>query len=187
MNTEKKIWLLALVFGALFIYAVYNIFTPDRFPMSFVLGQAREITPLVSVGPYPTEREIRKLKANGVEVLVSFLSPSNPAETMLEDEGRRNAAKAGLEYMNFPMDFLHLDSKVNSEQIRLAKERLKGYTGKKIYVHCYLGRHRVALFEKEFLKGTTPEAQKPGPQSSVLVPSAQAGALNSYPISSSML
>lgn len=174
MNTEKKIWLLAIVFGALFIYAIYNIFTPDRFPMSFVRGQAREITPMVSVGPYPTEREIKKLKARGVEVLVSFLSPSNPAETMLEEEGRKNASKAGLLYLNFPMDFLHLEGTANSEQIRLTVERLKGYAGRKIYVHCYLGRHRVAMFEKEFLKGTTPEAQKPKPKGSVLVPSAQA-------------
>ncbi len=174
MNTEKKIWLLALVFGSLFIYAVYNILTPDRFPMSFVRGEAREITPLMIVGPYPTEREIKKLKARGVEVLVSFLNPSNPAETLLEEEERRNAPKAGLLYLNFPMDFLHLEGKANSEQIRLAIERLKAYAGRKIYVHCYLGRHRVAMFEKEFFKGTTPEALNPGPQTSVLVPNAQA-------------
>lgn len=178
MNTEKKIWLLALVFGSLFTYAVYNILTPDRFPMSFVRGEAREITPLMIVGPYPTEREIQKLKDRGVEVLVSFLNPSNPAETLLEEEERRNAPKAGLLYLNFPMDFLHLEGAANSEQIRLAIERLKGYRGRKTYVHCYLGRHRVAMFEKEFLKGTTPEAFNPGPQSSVLVPSAPAPTKN---------
>ncbi|MBI5236935.1 MAG: hypothetical protein HY887_00740 [Deltaproteobacteria bacterium] len=174
MNTEKKIWLLAIVFGVLFIYAVYNIFAPDRFPMSFVRGQAREITPLVLVGPYPTEREIKQLKARGVQVLVSFLNPANPAETMLEEEERRNAAKAGFEYLNFPMDFLHLGDLANSEQIRLAVERLKDYTGKKIYVHCYLGRHRVAMFEKEFLKKAVPETQGPAAQTRVSAPGALA-------------
>ena len=170
MNTEKKIWLLALVFGSLFIYAVYNILTPDRFPMSFVRGEAREITPLVLVGPYPTEREIKKLKAKGVEVLVSFLNPANPAETMLEAEERRNAPKAGLLYLNFPMDFLHLEGAANSEQIRLTIERLKGYAGRKTYVHCYLGRHRVAMFEKEFLKKAAPEAERPAVQTRLPAP-----------------
>ncbi len=176
MNTEKKIWLLAIVFVGLFIYAVYNIFVPDRFPMSFVRGQAREITPLVIIGPYPTEREIRKLKARGVEVLVSLLNPANPAETMLEEEERRGASKAGLLYLNFPMDFVKLGGAANSEQVSLAVERLKGYAGRKIYVHCYLGRHRVALFEKEFLKVTAPEAQRPVPQGSLPAQGAPAQA-----------
>ena len=49
------------------------------------------------------------------------------------------------------MDFLKSDSPENVRAINQAVAHVIA-SQKKTYVHCYLGRHRVVAFEREFMK-----------------------------------
>ncbi|MBI5345030.1 MAG: hypothetical protein HZB83_06815 [Deltaproteobacteria bacterium] len=151
MSTEKKVWTLIIIFMALFAYGVYNIFAPDKFPMSLIRGQAREIAPGIIIGPYPTRDELVRLKKGGVKKVVSLLNESILIERRIIEEDRKMAGELGLEYVNVPLVYLDIESPENMRLVnRLVADTIAD-KGKKIYVHCYLGRHRVRVFEKAYL------------------------------------
>lgn len=154
MSTEKKIWVLVLFFAGLFSYAVYNVYRPDTGPMSFVRGEVRVFNENVIVGPYPTEKEMIRLKKRGVVEVISLMDDDSTVESVLVGEEKKLAAVVGLRFANFPMDFARLDSDDNKVHLADAVAYvLSLYTDKKmVYVHCYLGRHRVGSFEREFGK-----------------------------------
>ncbi|MBI5902751.1 MAG: hypothetical protein HZB84_04610 [Deltaproteobacteria bacterium] len=153
LSTETKLWLLISAFLLLFAFGVYNVMRPDRGPLSLVRGDVRRITPLVLVGPYPTEEEISRLKLSGVKELVSLMKPGLPFEAELVSREIKAAEKNGLSFTNYPMDFLKSGSPENINAINQAVAHVLS-SQKKTYVHCYLGRHRVADFEREFRKST---------------------------------
>lgn len=152
MSAEKKIWLLIAAFIALFVFGVYSAFRPDKGPMKLVRGPVREIAPGLMAGPYPTRDEVVKLKEKGVQEIISLMDPSLPIETQIIDMEREAARENGIEYFNFPMSFLNLRSEANMERIKSAVEHALSSKGKKVYIHCYLGRHRIGIFEEEYLK-----------------------------------
>lgn len=164
MSTEKKIWLLVLFFAGLFSYAVYNVYRPDSGPMSFVRGEVRELGPNVIVGPYPTWEEMRRLKKRGVVELVSLMDDDSAVESALVGEEKKLAAAAGLKFANFPMDFSRLDSDDNKGHLADAVAYVISLDGTKVYVHCYLGKHRVGAFEREFGKALLARSAQAGMQ-----------------------
>lgn len=152
MSTEKKIWLLVLFFAGLFSYAVYNVYRPDTGPMSFVRGAARELGPNVIIGPYPTQEELARLKKRGVVEVISLMDGDSTVESLLVSEEKKSVAAVGLGFANFPMDFSRLESDGNMRHLADAVRYVLALDKTKVYVHCYLGRHRVGIFEREFLK-----------------------------------
>ena len=158
MGTEKKLWLIMAVFMGLAAYGVWNIFQPDVFPMSFVRGEVREIAPGVLGGPYPTEAELRLLARNGVTEVISLMDPESVIEARLVKEEKRLVADKGLKFMNFPMDFNDMNSPRSVGGLEKALSRLSERGSQKVYIHCYLGRHRVGQVEAALKKG---QAQKP--------------------------
>lgn len=152
MSTEKKFWIITVVVAVLFAYGVYNVFKPDIPPLSFVRGTVREVSPGVLIGPYPSENEMYRLKAMGVGVVISLMDGSSPVESMLVSEGRARAEEYGMEYHNLPMSVTDLNGDGNIVTADDAVKLALSPGSKKVYVHCYLGRHRVSVFEAEFLK-----------------------------------
>ncbi len=155
MSTEKKVWIIVVVSITLFAFGLYNVYKPDTLPMNFVRGDVREITPGVLIGPYPTEREIKRLKRIGVVAFVNLMDSSNPLEKDLFKVEQRAAEKYGLTVLNFPMGFIKLGSKANTATVAEAVKRTMEITTapeESIYVHCYLGRHRVGVFAKAYIK-----------------------------------
>lgn len=152
MSTEKKIWLLVLFFAGLFSYAVYNVYRPDTGPMSFVRGEVRVFNENVIVGPYPTKEEMIRLKKRGVVEVISLMDDDSAVESVLVGEEKKLAAVVGLRFANFPMDFARLDSDDNKGHLADAVAYVLSLDTTKVYVHCYLGRHRVGAFEREFGK-----------------------------------
>lgn len=166
MSTEKKVWVIILVSAMLFAFGLYNVYKPDTLPMSFIRGDVREIAPGVLVGPYPTEREIKKLKRIGVVSFVNLMDASNPLEKDLFKAETKAAAKYGLTVVNFPMGIIKLNGKANKATVAKAVEstrQLAEKTGpeESIYVHCYLGRHRVGVFAAAYLAGNTTAESEP--------------------------
>jgi len=161
LTTEKKIWLVSLFFMALFAYGLYSAFRPASYPLRFVRGKVTPVMENVIIGPYPTEEEFRKLKYNmGVDVLVSLMDPASTIEGGFVRKEKAMARKYGMAFKNFPMDFLRLSAEGNKRQI----ERVVGYIlsagDKKLYVHCYLGRHRVKMLADALAKLKLPPEKR---------------------------
>jgi len=152
LTSEKKFWAITIVFAVLFGYGVYNLFKPDIPPLSFVRGTVREASPGVLVGPYPSETEVRRLKAMGVTTVISLMDPDSSVETMLVAEGRARAEANGMAYYNFPINVMNMNGDEGLAMIKRAVALAESSGGGKVYVHCYLGRHRVGIFEQEFLR-----------------------------------
>lgn len=177
MSTEKKIWLVMAVFIGLFAYGVWNLFRPDAFPISFVRGEAREVSSGVLVGPYPSRDELKVLAGKGVVEIVSLMDPRLAIERPLVEEEKRMASELNLAFFNFPIDFSDMEGGGSREELDKAVKHLSARNdGTKVYVHCYLGRHRVALLEAAFRKAASGKDLSPSPlQSAQRPPATQKG------------
>ena len=156
MSTEKKLWLLTAAFIGLVGYGVWNLFQPDNFPMSFVRGDVREVAPGVLAGPYPTGAELRILERNGVVEVISLMDPESIVESRLVEEEKKLVANRGLRFQNYPMDFQDMNGSRSAGGLEQAVVRISARGAEKLYVHCYLGRHRVGLVEDALKKSAGP-------------------------------
>ena len=159
MTSEKKFWAITAVFAVLFAYGIFNVFKPDIPPLSFVRGTVREISPGILVGPYPSDSEMSRLKAMGVRVVISLMDPTSQVESMLVAEGKTRAEGYGMEYHGFPMKIIGIESDGNIVMAQEAVRLALSSDGRKVYVHCYLGRHRASIFEREFIREKAKMAQ----------------------------
>ncbi|MFQ5480621.1 MAG: hypothetical protein ACE5DW_05025 [Thermodesulfobacteriota bacterium] len=161
MRTEHKVWILTIFFAGLFALGLYSAFKPESYPLKFIRGEVRPISENVIIGPYPEKKEWRRLGEDiGVDVIVSLMDPASVVEGGFVKTEKAMAHKYGMEFKNFPMDFLHLSDESNKvAAAALARYILKSKGKKLFYVHCYLGRHRVEVFGdayKALLKETNP-------------------------------
>lgn len=152
MSTEKKLRLIMALFVMLVAYGVFNLFQPDVFPMSFVRGTVREAAPGVLAGPYPTDAELKILARNGVVEVISLMDPESTVESRLVAEEKKLVSLLGLRFLNFPMDFQDMNGQRSVAGLEQVMERLLKRGNDKIYVHCYLGRHRVGMVEAALKK-----------------------------------
>ncbi len=166
MRTEHKVWILTLFFAGLFAFGLYSAFKPESYPLKFIRGDVRPISENVIIGPYPEKKEWLKLRNDiGVDVLVSLMDPNSVVEGRFVKAEKAMAEKYGMEFLNFPMDFLHLSNDSNKAAAAKLSEYILNSGGDKLfYVHCYLGRHRVKVFGEAFKvlleEANPPEAQK---------------------------
>ncbi|MBI2412957.1 MAG: hypothetical protein HYV24_07095 [Deltaproteobacteria bacterium] len=173
MSTEKKIWLVMAVFIGLFAYGVWNLFSPDAFPISFVRGEVREVSPGVLAGPYPSKDELKLLSDKGVSEVVCLMDPRLAIEKPLVEEEKRMASELNIVFSNYPMDFSDMEGKDAEEELGKAVKYLVGKNGaSRVYVHCYLGRHRVGLFVEAYKKAASLKSVSPSPLQSAPQPSS---------------
>lgn len=139
---------------ALVLFAqLFGLIEPWLWPLHLVQGRARKIEPNIIIGPYPHARDFPRLKAQSdVVEVISLLSPNVPGENQLLAGERQEAKTAGVKFSSYPLSFVSLHSRANKRQAkRVAKYVLAKYGSGakgKIYIHCYLGRHRVGLVEE---------------------------------------
>lgn len=90
------------------------------------------------------EDELRQLRRDGVDVLVSLLTPDEVAELVLSDEPTL-AARCGLEFSSLPIrdrDVPDAEAPVGALSARLA---LALTQGRSVVVHCRMGIGRAAI------------------------------------------
>ena len=146
-----------LSFVAVTVLSNFDIIEPYLYPMHLVKGKIRVVTPEIIFGHYPHRDEIRDIKKRGVTMDISLLNLSLPQELVLHEQLKRNAAKEGIEVYNFPLGYLNLDSQENRKTVLKAVAFVRQNKGRKMYIHCYLGRHRVKAVEDELRRqGVTP-------------------------------
>lgn len=158
MSSERKLWLITATFIALVSYGVWNLFQPDKFPMSFVRGDVREVATGVLAGPYPTEAELNILMRNGVVEVISLMDSESAIESRLVETEKKLVADKGLRFLNYPMDFQDMNGHKSAGGLEKALARISARGGEKLFVHCYLGRHRVGMLEAALKKSAAPPA-----------------------------
>ncbi len=132
--------------------AYFSYIEPYLFPLRMIQGEARYVTENIIIGPYPHEKDIEKLvKVEKVKIIISLLNPSIPFEGSLVKKEREIAQKYGLKFYNFPMSYIGLDTKENNIQVMKIKEVIRKHPGEKVYIHCYLGRHRVEFVARKLI------------------------------------
>lgn len=136
----------------------FDYFEPYIPPVYLARASIRNYNDRILVGPYPHLDEMKALKRNGVQTLISLLDTSLPQEKALADREAINASRLGIEVKFFPLGYLPVDS----EQNRKTREQIMAMVAgdrKKLYIHCYLGRHR-ANFIADGLSGIEPPTGK---------------------------
>lgn len=100
----------------------------------------------IVIGPYPGERDFRLLEQNHIEVVVSLLDPALPYEASLLETEKALAEKYRIQLQSFPMSSI-LGQKFGTDYDSSASNAAAAIAGttKKIYLHCYLGIHRVQV------------------------------------------
>jgi hypothetical protein len=138
---------------------VWLLLNPQNALTGLFRAKITSIDTRVITGPYPLADDFAVLRANGVETDVSLLDADLPYEAMLLEQERVNAAKNGIAFINFPMESLfgtHAGSDYDREA-HLAAEFIARARGR-VYLHCYLGMHRVRTVAALLTKQGTPSA-----------------------------
>lgn len=95
-------------------------------------------------GPYPEKETLQQLKDQGYDGIIALLSPTIGIEQPLLVKEQKAGAEVGIEILSMPMLPWVGD---NTETLNSIQE-LAGKDGKRYYVHCYLGRHRVDVVKQ---------------------------------------
>ncbi len=130
----------------------FSYIEPYLFPLRMLQGDARHLNENIIVGPYPHEKDIEKLvEVKKVRVFISLLNPDISFERSLIEKEKSILSKYGAKFYNFPLSFINLNSPQNYKQIAKIREVAKKHPGERIYIHCYLGRHRVQFVADRLL------------------------------------
>ena len=137
---------LLLMIGVAGVAGYTVLINPDN-PLTRLFQ--RKITAVdtrIVIGPYPVERDFRLLHASKVTLIVSLLDPALPYESTLLAKERKLAAARGMRVENFPMSSI-LGQKFGGYYADSAARAaaLIASTNDKVYLHCYLGLHRIQV------------------------------------------
>jgi protein tyrosine phosphatase (PTP) superfamily phosphohydrolase (DUF442 family) len=93
-------------------------------------------------GPYPTEDDLRRIKGQGYAGVISLLHPAvAPFEPKLLRDERLAAERVGIPLIHLPMLPWVSQNAASLDSLRA----LARGPGGPYYVHCYLGKDRVAV------------------------------------------
>lgn len=135
------VFLIPLAWTAL---AFFDRFEQYLFPLHWLQDKVRVVSAQVIVGPYPDDQRLRQLKAAGVTSVVTLMNARLIYEDGLIAREKREEETLGLRFHNFPMDSSQpAASPLNDTALRRLRTLLASHETGKVYVHCYLGKHRV--------------------------------------------
>jgi protein tyrosine phosphatase (PTP) superfamily phosphohydrolase (DUF442 family) len=119
---------------------------PYLYPLHQMQAPAVAIRKNLLAGAYPDHADLAQLKGEGYDTVVSLLSPDIVYEASLLQREREDALTLGLQFYNFPM---HSDEATSSKRNAAALRALAGLLERspqaRVYVHCYLGKHRSRM------------------------------------------
>ncbi len=112
---------------------------------------------MITIGPYPEERDFARLKREKVKYIVSTLDERLPYEKTLIEREKVLTDKYGMVLKVFPMASI-FDRRVFPdyfEQQQKAVNFLKTIDAP-AYLHCYLGKHRTLHVRDALIKSGVP-------------------------------
>ncbi len=145
-----------LVLGG--IAAYFILVNPHSVFVRWAQAALPEQITMITLGPYPEEKDFERLKKEGVKYIVSTLDPRLPYEKTLLERERVMAVQYGMVLKDFAMASI-FDQKVYSDYLenqQKAVEFLKKVDAP-AYLHCYLGKHRTLHVRDALLKEGVPQ------------------------------
>ncbi|MDD2828861.1 MAG: hypothetical protein PHW18_04730 [Sulfuricurvum sp.] len=132
------------VFGII-IFQLFAFFEPYLYPLHWLQADAKVVNSNVIIGAYPRENDLYTLKNKlHVTTVISLLNTSGiPQEKDLYDVEKENCKASHLKVMNFPLDSDKLNTVGAQEEINKIIGYVQTHKEEKIYIHCYLGKHRA--------------------------------------------
>lgn len=100
-------------------------------------------------GPYPDQLMLREITRAGVLRIITLLNPAIPFEATLLAQEQAAASRLGLTVHSLPM-LPWVQG--NEDQLEAALLLVDSLPGERFYVHCYLGKHRVALLQRRLVE-----------------------------------
>ncbi|MHB1529087.1 MAG: protein-tyrosine phosphatase family protein [Acidiferrobacteraceae bacterium] len=123
----------------------FYVFEPYLYPLHMLQGHIRPAGRHILIGPYPEFITLERLRNQGVTVVISLLDPRLIYEKGLVRVEQREERSLGMKTYNIPLDsYESPNSPRNAAHIREILALLHRLGNRKVYIHCYLGKHRVA-------------------------------------------
>lgn len=134
------------------------LLSPDSIFIRWAQAALPNQITMISIGPYPKEKEFEHLKQAKVKYIVTLLDPRLPYEKALVEEEEKEAAKYGMTVKVFPMAsiFNRQIFPDYEEQQQKAVAFLKNIDAP-AYMHCYLGKHRVMHVRNKLIEAGVPK------------------------------
>lgn len=142
-----RVVLLLMILSAPVYLALSNfaVFEPYLYPLHTLQGGVRQVTPNVIVGPYPDMSLLTNLRHRGVTVIVSLLDQNLIYEKSLHQRESTLTHQFGITQYNAPMNSSQPpNSPLNAAALAQIRELLRAHPHAKMYIHCYLGKHRAS-------------------------------------------
>lgn len=151
-NILKNSSLFVLTFAAIGAFAWFVLTNPNNPVTNLFQRPISDLNERIVIGPYPGERDFRLLEQNHVELIVSLLNPAIPYEASLLEAEKALADKYRIQLLSFPMSSI-LGQKFGNDYDTSASNAAAAIagTGKKVYLHCYLGIHRVQVVQDSLM------------------------------------
>jgi hypothetical protein len=150
-----RVFLLGVILAtpAYLFLANFAIFEPYLFPLHYLQGNVHHVSKEIIVGPYPDEGLLENLDHRGVKIVVSLLDPNLLYEKSLIEREEQVTRELGMRDYNFPMDSAEPPSSpLNARALKAIRALIRAHPGVKMYIHCYLGKHRVGDVASMLLK-----------------------------------
>ncbi len=144
-----------LLLGGVSAYLI--LLTPNSIFVRWAQAALPSQITMISVGPYPEEKDFERLKSEKVKYIVSTLDERLPYESVLLEREKAMCDKYGMRLVDFPMASI-FDRRVFPdylEQQQKAVEFLKKLDAP-AYLHCYLGKHRTLRVREAAIKAGVP-------------------------------
>ncbi len=146
LGIALRLCLLAVILAtpAYLFLANFAIFEPYLFPLHYLQGNVHRVTSNIIVGPYPDEGLFENLHHRGFRVVISLLDPHLIYEKSLIEREDHLARELGMADYDYPMNSAEPPtSPLNARALRKIRHFIEHHPKTRIYIHCYLGKHRV--------------------------------------------
>lgn len=138
---------LVIMLGASLITG-WLLLDPGNVLFRLFCGEISDPSAKIIIGPYPTARDLGILKQNGVTTIISLLDPALPYESVLIKRERKLVSRYGMKFYSFPMSsVLGIGFGPQYEQHAREAAAIAMREPGKVYLHCYLGLHRVKVVQ----------------------------------------
>lgn len=139
------------------VIVIYFFLNTDTALISLSRGEVETASERFTFGPYPDQSTMQTIKEQGYEGIITLLNPTIVFEKKLLTDEQNKGEKLGIKVHSFPMLPWVGDNKQSIEGIL---NLVDNNPGKRYYIHCYLGKHRVDYIKKILIKTKTVNAEK---------------------------
>lgn len=94
----------------------------------------------LTVGPQPTEEELKQLVAEGFRSVVNLRMPGEEEQPLSPDDEKEQVRALGLEYLHIPVS----KEGIQPEQVDRFRHKVQRLPGP-VFVHCHSGKRAGAL------------------------------------------